>query len=108
MKRTQLGLITPGTKFRLEVALKDENGLHVGYGPGETVWTKQEPETRWFAVQPVYVEVEPTLTQKIRAEINGFFVKKAVKSRNVYEIRTEFGLWGSCPENVELEKETDR
>ena len=58
MKRTHLGMIVAGTEFRLEVAQKDERGLHAGYGPGQKVWVKQENEARWFSPQPVYIEDE--------------------------------------------------
>ena len=52
--RSHLGLLVAGERFRLEVALQDENGTHVGYGPGETIYTKQPNEARWFAPQAVY------------------------------------------------------
>ena len=56
LKRTHLGAITPGTPFCLEVAQKDAQGFHAGYGPGRTIYTKHEHETRWLAPQPVYIE----------------------------------------------------
>ena len=31
-------------------------------------------------------------------------IEKAIKSRNVYSLLTEFGSWEACPENIEIEK----
>lgn len=55
--RTHFGLLSNGQNFRIEVAIKDAQGFHKGYGPGSKVWTKGgERDHRWFAPQPVYVE----------------------------------------------------